>query len=598
MKLFKGLSLGKRIALLASVGLVAALGIFSFLSIRAVSQSVDTMLQDRMTLAQLTAGYIDDKLSGIKGAVEGAAQARVGSDPSVAASGLKTVASGLTVEITGVYEVDGDGAIAWSEPALASRTMDLALYSTVGDTLATGKSGISGLVPSPSSSSSPVVMVSAAEPMGASGKTVAMVVAIDLAKSSIAGLIQPLRLGSSGYVEVLDQNGIVVARTQPGPSPGPFEVSDHSGRFAALISEGQATRGVCHSCHESTFTQRTRDVLAFAPLSQAKWGVAVRQSEQEAFTPISRLRQNLLLSGVGMFGIVGVFITVTLRDTVGRIGRLTSASERIAGGDLATPIVSTSEDELGILARSLDGMRTKLKGSYEELQHKDEMRRDLLREVLAMQEEDRRRIARELHDETSQVIASLSANLEAIVTVLPEGMEKAVILARKTQALSVKILDEIHRLIYELRPSLLDDMGLVSAARWLAENNLETNGVSVDFKVVGGARRLPSELEVTLFRVIQEAMNNIIRHADAKKVRIALYFRKKSILVQIKDDGKGFDVEEAINTKDRPRGLGLLGMRERVELVRGKLEIRSDPRGGGTVVEVRVPTEEGRDGKD
>ena len=245
----------------------------------------------------------------------------------------------------------------------------------------------------------------------------------------------------------------------------------------------------------------------------------------------------------------------------------------------------------GQIATALENVRLN-----QEIQRRDEMRRELLREVLAMQEEDRRRIARELHDETSQVIASLTANLEAIVGLLPEGGEKAAKLVRKTQGLSVTILDEIQRLIYELRPSLLDDMGLVSAARWLAENNLETAGVAVEFKTVGRARRLPSELEVTLFRVIQEAMNNIIRHAAAKKAKIALYFRKMSIMVQITDDGQGFDVEEAINTKDRPRGLGLLGMRERVELVNGTVNIKSAPGGGGTVVEVRIPIEEDRDG--
>ncbi len=91
-------------------------------------------------------------------------------------------------------------------------------------------------------------------------------------------------------------------------------------------------------------------------------------------------------------------------------------------------------------------------------------------------------------------------------------------------------------------------------------------------------------------------MNNITRHAAAKKAKIALYFRKMSIMVQITDDGRGFDVEEAINTKDRPRGLGLLGMRERVELVNGTVNIKSAPGGGGTVVEVRIPIEEDRDG--
>ena len=120
----------------------------------------------------------------------------------------------------------------------------------------------------------------------------------------------------------------------------------------------------------------------------------------------------------------------------------------------------------------------------------------------------------------------------------------------------------------------------------------------MEFRTTGRPRRLASGVEVTLFRVIQEAMNNIVRHAGAKKVKIILYFRKRTIDVLISDDGKGFDVHEAINAKDRPRGLGLLGMRERVELERGTLEIRSAP-DHGTTVEVRVPTgEEETNGED
>jgi signal transduction histidine kinase len=769
MGILTGLTLGKKIALLASASLLVGIGIFSFVAIRAVRQSVDNMLEDRLTLARLTADYIDGTLGNIVAEVSSAAAHLEGlpNVPGASVVQLDAIAERLSVKVVNTCEVSSDGTVAWSRTPLASGgRFESAIYPTVWETLNGGGATVSGLVPLPGSGT-PLVLISAAGPADAAGNPVALVLAVDVAGSSIAGLVQPVRLGATGYVEILDQNGIVVARTQPGPEPVPFEVSDHSGRFASLIAAGAPTRGVCHSCHEPGFVVQRRDVLAFAPLSAARWGVGVRQSEKEAFAPIAELRQNLLLAGFAMLVIVAVFMMLTTRDVVGRIQSLTSASKRIARGDLVTAIAPIGQDELGVLAETLDEMRIKLRSSYEELeqrtnelsallivseilssvpssadlesalddalarilattradavgvvlwdeaegvfryrahrglsyrfvsaaafrpgegiigevirtgqtvsvsdvstdnraahpdlvvaeglkgfaavpvrtkhsvlgvlnvathavhqfsandlkmldgiggqiatalenvrlnqeiQRRDEMRRELLREVLAMQEEDRRRIARELHDETSQVIASLTANLEAIVGVLPEGSDRAAKLVRKTQALSVTILDEIQRLIYELRPSLLDDMGLVSAARWLAENNLEAGGVVVEFKTVGKARRLPSEIEVTLFRVIQEAMNNIIRHAGAKKARVGLYFRKMSIVVQVGDDGRGFDVEEAINTKDRPRGLGLLGMRERVELVNGTVNIKSAPGGVGTVVEVKIPIEEDHDG--
>ncbi len=229
---------------------------------------------------------------------------------------------------------------------------------------------------------------------------------------------------------------------------------------------------------------------------------------------------------------------------------------------------------------------------HEEVQRKEEIRGELLREVLSIQEGERSRIARELPDETSQVLASLNASLKATADMLPASAEQAKAMLKKTQALSVGLLDEIHWLIYELRPTLLDDLGLVAAARWLADNNLGTAGVVVNFKTIGQQRRLPLQLETTLFRVIQEAVTNIVRHAHAKNVNISLRFKNRSIRVHIRDDGRGFDVEEAISSKDRPRGLGLLGMKERAELMHGTLSMSSHP-GGGTEIDIEIPINNG-----
>ena len=165
--------------------------------------------------------------------------------------------------------------------------------------------------------------------------------------------------------------------------------------------------------------------------------------------------------------------------------------------------------------------------------------------------------------------------MEAAAAMLPAGTDKVKVMLREAQTLSIAILDEIHRLIYELRPMLLDDLGLVAAIRWLADNNLRAAGVVVSFKTTGRARRLPAEPEATLFRVVQEAVYNIARHAQASNANITLRFKKSAIEVHLQDDGKGFDVEKAISSKDRPRGLGLVGMKVRIELVHGTFRIQS-----------------------
>lgn len=226
---------------------------------------------------------------------------------------------------------------------------------------------------------------------------------------------------------------------------------------------------------------------------------------------------------------------------------------------------------------------------HQAVQHKDKIRGELLSEVFRVQEEERRRIARELHDETSQILSGLSANLEAAMGTLPAGASKSKAILKKTRALSINILDELHKLIYELRPTLLDDLGLVAAIGWLVDNNLQGAGIVSDFKTTGRAKRLEPKLEAILFRVIQEAVYNIARHANARSANVSLHFQKDAIAICVKDNGTGFDVAGAINSKDRPRGLGLLGMVERVDLVNGSLNIKSQPGGGGTEINIKIP---------
>jgi signal transduction histidine kinase len=261
---------------------------------------------------------------------------------------------------------------------------------------------------------------------------------------------------------------------------------------------------------------------------------------------------------------------------------------------IASPIIDHQGNITAIIELMRDVTEAKKKELkiaklHETLQEKDKIRGELLRQIFSIQEEERKRIARELHDETSQTLASLATNLAAVANMLPNNVERAKAMLGKVQALSIDILDEMHKLIYELRPSLLDDLGFAAAVRWLVENKLGEAAIEVNFRITGQERRMSSQLEATLFRVTQEAINNIIKHACAKNVNIHLDFKKHAIRVHMQDDGRGFDVQEAISAKDRPRGLGLLGMKERVELINGKLTIRSHPGGNGTEINIEIP---------
>jgi signal transduction histidine kinase len=207
--------------------------------------------------------------------------------------------------------------------------------------------------------------------------------------------------------------------------------------------------------------------------------------------------------------------------------------------------------------------------------------RDALRRVVGGQELERRRLARELHDETGQALTSILLGLRAVEEARsPDAMRGAVSDLRE---LVVATLQDVRRLAVQLRPKALDDFGLVPALERLAQTFSETSGIGVDLEAQLGDERLPAEVETTLYRIVQEALTNVVKHAEASSVSILLVLRDGSATAVIEDDGRGFD--PAAQGDDR---LGLQGMRERVELHDGRLTVEAAP-GSGTTLVVEVP---------
>jgi len=228
---------------------------------------------------------------------------------------------------------------------------------------------------------------------------------------------------------------------------------------------------------------------------------------------------------------------------------------------------------------------------YQRLERGKERYRTLLQHALTAQEEERKRIARELHDETSQALTSLTLNLQAAITIAEtDGVEDADFIGklRKIQSLAVHTQNEISRLMKELRPTLLDELGLPAAISRYAKDSLESLGTKVCTEFEGVEERLPTEVEVTLFRIAQGTVGNVLEHAEAKNVSIRLECNHNECVLEVKDDGKGFDVNKITKVDKGGRGAGLFTMKERARLVGGACKVRSQP-GKGTKVAVRIP---------
>ena len=214
--------------------------------------------------------------------------------------------------------------------------------------------------------------------------------------------------------------------------------------------------------------------------------------------------------------------------------------------------------------------------------------RDYLQQVTRAQEEERQRIAQELHDDTIQSLVLLLHKIDRFTSVagfLPP--QEIVFLEEMRQRIQV-IANEVRRFTQDLRPSVLDDLGLLPALEWLASDMGKHYEIAIDFTVSGQARRFPQDTELILFRIVQEALRNVWKHSGATQARIGMAFTPQMLTIAVSDNGMGFVPPERVEDLTPAGKLGLVGMHERAQLIGARLRVRSSP-GTGATVTIEVP---------
>ena len=230
-----------------------------------------------------------------------------------------------------------------------------------------------------------------------------------------------------------------------------------------------------------------------------------------------------------------------------------------------------------------------------ELQRLRLLQSELHAKLISAHDDERARIARELHDDISQSLASLLINVECIEDTIPFHFSKLREKMEITKFNINHILSEIHNLSLSLRPPMLDDLGLYQALDWYIKNQMNNNRISIVFKANGSVRkRLPSYIETQLFRIAQEALTNVIKHARATAVKVTLSVSKSMINLLIEDDGIGFTPDTAFNPFDNKQRLGLIGIKERAKICGGYVSLDSSS-GQGTRLGIEIPIAENRD---
>ncbi|MCL6638082.1 MAG: sensor histidine kinase [Firmicutes bacterium] len=239
--------------------------------------------------------------------------------------------------------------------------------------------------------------------------------------------------------------------------------------------------------------------------------------------------------------------------------------------------------QVGVVFNFLSGGLQDLSSKIGEMRETQQMALSIIR----AQEEERKRVAREIHDGPAQSMANIVMRAEFCLKLLemhPDKVRDELVALQNLVRLS---LTDIRKIIFDLRPMVLDDLGLAPAVKRYLADYKEQYGLQIDFLFFGQQKRLESSIEVALFRIIQESVSNIRKHAQAKTAVVKMEMLPKRVTIFVKDDGRGFDPAQVLRDKNR-EGYGLVGMRERVQLLKGKMNIATAP-GRGTAISITVP---------
>jgi signal transduction histidine kinase len=256
----------------------------------------------------------------------------------------------------------------------------------------------------------------------------------------------------------------------------------------------------------------------------------------------------------------------------------------------ATPETNPSPDEFRLMVGIAQQLGLSIENArlYQEAQEREKLLGELLHKAVGAQEAERQRIARELHDATGQSLTAIALGLRGAEAMLSSDPSIAAEQIRELKSFTTDALGELRQFIADLRPSQLDDLGLIAALQWYIREFEKRHTIQTDFVVEGNRIRLPPEYETVLFRITQEALANIARHARASHAAVKLEIYPRQVCMSIRDNGQGFDLEQVLRGDSSHTGWGLLGIQERTSLIGGQYEIDSEP-GRGTHIRVQVP---------
>lgn len=328
-------------------------------------------------------------------------------------------------------------------------------------------------------------------------------------------------------------------------------------------------------------------VIAYSPITPTGWVLITEESWEEVVSPSLEMTQMAPLVIVPVFILALIALWFVATKIVQPLQKLEDKAAALAWGDFNAIEESVGGiSEVRHLQMELAEMARKVQAAQEGLH-------DYIGAITAAQEEERMRLAREIHDDTIQSVVALKQRVQLAGKSVRAGSARDAL--KELETLAEKTVENLRRLTRALRPIYLEDLGLVTALNMLANESSQVGKLDVDFRLIGEERRLSSEVELALYRIAQEALNNVMHHASAEHAMLQITF-DKDIKLEVTDNGAGFVVPKS-PTEFAPSGhFGLLGMRERADLIGGRLEVESQI-GKGTRLCVRLGSSPGQSKK-
>ncbi len=396
------------------------------------------------------------------------------------------------------------------------------------------------------------------------------------------GIIRPADIASTVLADLFAENSSQAAFLVDVAGRALFERNNlHPISENLADHPGVVEANTQHSGTLYLTTNEGEHVVAYSHIPAVGWALVLEEPWQDVSDPMLRLTELAPVALMPALAIALVAVWLGVQQVVRPLQALSHQANQLADGDFAGMNESVGGiQEIQHLQRELRQMSGRLQSAQAGL-------RGYLGAVTDGQEEERRRLARELHDDTMQSLIGLNQRLQLMQLGGKESQRATAI--DETQQMANQIIVDLRRLIRDLRPIYLEDLGLSPALETLAGGHSAQIGIPIAFEQTGESERLPAEMEMALYRIVQEALNNVGRHASASQAKVTLAFAENGVMLTVWDDGQGFDVPAHPAAFAHRGHFGLLGMYERAELIAGKLAIISGGENAGTIIQVAIP---------